>query len=139
VAWGSVAPLPLWSQNREHVVLMLRIQCQGGGYWAMLDEKEMDKIIEEGRSVCHPSGGDFRSPRTSFGKKNTWNFFWVCMIARVLFYQCSPYLKHLFQISSPHGKLRPHILPLIFPHMVPQQCSRGTKKRLSQKKSITIM
>ena len=31
VAWGSVAPLPLWSQNREHVVLMLRIQCQGGG------------------------------------------------------------------------------------------------------------
>ena len=31
VAWGSVAPLPLWSQNHEHVVLMLRIQCQGGG------------------------------------------------------------------------------------------------------------
>ena len=35
----------------------------------MLAEKEMDKIAEEGRSVCHPSGGDFRSPRTSFGKK----------------------------------------------------------------------
>jgi hypothetical protein len=69
VAWGNVAPLPLWSQNCEHVVLMLRIQCQGGGYWAMLAEKEMDKIAEEGRSVCHPSGGDFRSPRTSFGKK----------------------------------------------------------------------
>jgi len=31
VAWGSVAPLPVWSQNHEHVVLMLRIQCQGEG------------------------------------------------------------------------------------------------------------
>jgi hypothetical protein len=36
----------------------------------MLDEMEMDKIVEEGRSVCHPPGGDFRSPRTSFGKKH---------------------------------------------------------------------
>jgi hypothetical protein len=45
----------------------------------------------EGRSVCHLSGCDFKSPSTSFGrKKNTWNFFWVCTIARVLFYQCSP-------------------------------------------------
>jgi hypothetical protein len=35
----------------------------------VLDEKEMDNIVKEGRSVCHPSGGDFRSPRTSFGKK----------------------------------------------------------------------
>ncbi len=22
----------------------------------MLDEKKMDKIVEEGRSICHPSG-----------------------------------------------------------------------------------
>jgi hypothetical protein len=41
----------------------------------MLDEKEMDKIVEEGRSICHPSGGDFRSPVTSFEKKTRGTFF----------------------------------------------------------------
>ena len=32
VARGSVAPVRLWSQNREHAVLMSRIQCQGGRF-----------------------------------------------------------------------------------------------------------
>jgi hypothetical protein len=55
----------------------------------ILDEKEIDKIGEEGRSVCHPSVSDFRSPRTSFGKKHV-ELFFVRTIARVLFYECSP-------------------------------------------------
>jgi hypothetical protein len=33
VAWGSVAPLPLWSQNREPDIRMTRIQRQGGRFW----------------------------------------------------------------------------------------------------------
>jgi hypothetical protein len=39
----------------------------------MLDEKEMDKIVGGGEKLekrLPPVGGDFRSPRTSFGKKN---------------------------------------------------------------------
>jgi hypothetical protein len=73
VAWGSVAPLPLWSQNREPDVRMTRIQRQGGRF---LDEVEVDKIGEEGRSVCHLSGSGFGSPSTSFGEKTRGTFFW---------------------------------------------------------------
>jgi len=39
----------------------------------MLDEKEMDKIVrrgEDGRNVCHPSGGDFRSREPVLEKKH---------------------------------------------------------------------
>jgi hypothetical protein len=35
----------------------------------MLEEKEIDKIGHEGRSVCHPSGSDFRSRAPVLGKK----------------------------------------------------------------------
>jgi hypothetical protein len=41
----------------------------------ILDKKEIDIIGEEGRSVCHPSVSDFRSLRTSFGKKTRGTFF----------------------------------------------------------------
>ena len=33
------------------------------------------QICEEGRGVCHPSGSDFRSLRTSFGEKTRGTFF----------------------------------------------------------------
>jgi len=56
----------------------------------MLEEKEIDKIGQEGRSVCHPSGSYFRSPSTSFGEKHV-ELFFVLYVARVVFYQCSPY------------------------------------------------
>ena len=60
----------------------------------MLDEKEMDKIVGGGEKLekhLPPVGGLFQVPANQFWGKNTWNFFWVCTIARVLFYQCSPY------------------------------------------------
>jgi len=41
----------------------------------ILGEMETDKIGEEGRSVCHPSGSGFGSPSTSFGKKTRGTFF----------------------------------------------------------------
>jgi hypothetical protein len=42
---------------------------------SIFDEKDVDKIGEEGRSVCHLSGCDFMSPSTSFGKKTRGTFF----------------------------------------------------------------
>jgi len=42
---------------------------------SILEEKEINKIGDEGRNVCHLSGSDFRSPRTSFGKKHVELFF----------------------------------------------------------------
>jgi hypothetical protein len=41
----------------------------------MLEEKEIDKIGQEGRSVCHPSGSCFRSPSYGFGGKTLGTFF----------------------------------------------------------------
>jgi len=38
-------------------------------------EKLLDKIGEEGRSVCHLSGSGFWSPSTSFGEKTRGTFF----------------------------------------------------------------
>ncbi len=73
---------------------------------SIFDEKEVDKIGEEGRSICHPSGCDFRTPSTRFGKKNTWNFFGVCTIAIVLFYQCSPYCREVGEVDPPFFPLR---------------------------------
>jgi hypothetical protein len=37
---------------------------------SIFDEKDVDKIGEEGRSVCHLSGCDFMSPSTVLGKKH---------------------------------------------------------------------
>jgi hypothetical protein len=34
-----------------------------------VEEKEIDKIGHEGRSVCHPLGSCFRSPSYGFGEK----------------------------------------------------------------------
>jgi hypothetical protein len=56
----------------------------------MLEEKEINKIGQEGRSVCHPSGSCFRSPSYGFGEKHV-ELVLFCTIARVLFYECSPY------------------------------------------------
>jgi hypothetical protein len=42
---------------------------------SIFDEKEVDKIGEEGRSVCHPSGSGFGSVSTRFGKKTRGTFF----------------------------------------------------------------
>jgi hypothetical protein len=55
----------------------------------MLEEKEIDKIGQEGRRVCHLSGSCFRSPSYGFGEKTRGTFLF-CTIARVLFYECSP-------------------------------------------------
>jgi hypothetical protein len=56
----------------------------------MLEEKEIDKIGQEGRSVCHPLGSCFRSPSYGFGEKTRGTFFVLYDIARVLFYEYSP-------------------------------------------------
>ncbi len=53
-------------------------------------EMLFDKIGMEGRSVCHLSGSGFWSPSTSFGEKTRGTIF-VLYVARVVFYQCSPY------------------------------------------------
>jgi hypothetical protein len=59
----------------------------------MLDEKEMDKIVGGGEKLekcLPPVGGLFQVPANQFWGKNTWNFVWVCTIARVLFISAAP-------------------------------------------------
>ena len=56
-------------------VRMTRIQYQRGSILGVLEEKEIDKIGQEGRSVCHPSGSCFRSPSYGFGGKTHGTFF----------------------------------------------------------------
>jgi hypothetical protein len=81
----------------------------------MLDEKEMDKIVGGGEELekrLPPVGGLFQVPANQFWGKNTWNFFRVCTIARVLFYQCSPY-HHKHQPSGPPHRFL-HGFPFYF-------------------------
>jgi hypothetical protein len=41
----------------------------------MIEEKEINKIGQEGRSICHLSGSYFRSPSYGFGEKTRGIFF----------------------------------------------------------------
>ena len=73
---GKVAPLPLWSQNREPVVLMLHVQCQGGGdigrCWM---RRRWKKLLRRGEASA-TRRGVISGPREPILEKNTWNFFW---------------------------------------------------------------
>jgi hypothetical protein len=87
VAPGSVAPLPLWSQNRKPDVRMTSIQRQGGRFWMKWRSTKSVRMGEASATYR----GVVSGPRAPvFGKKHV-ELFLVCTVARVLFYQCSPY------------------------------------------------
>jgi hypothetical protein len=65
----------------------------------MLEEKEINKIGQEGRSICHPSGSCFRSPSYGFGEITHGFFF--CTIAEYFFMSAAPNGN-----STPMGFLR---------------------------------
>jgi hypothetical protein len=72
VAWGSVAPLPLWSQNREHAVQMSRIQCQGG---SILGGRRPTKLAMRGEASATRRGVISGSRAPVLEKKHAELFF----------------------------------------------------------------
>ncbi len=56
-------------------------------------KREGDQQNRSGEEKRLPPVGElFQVPKLWFWGKNTWNFFLFFTIARVLFYECSPYL-----------------------------------------------
>ncbi len=85
VARGSVAPVPLWSQNWARDVLMTSVRCQGGQFPMRM--KPTESAI--GGSIC-TRRGDFLGPRSPIFEKKHVELTLLYFQAR-FFYECSPY------------------------------------------------
>ena len=67
VAWRSVAPLPLWSQNREHDVVMSSNKCQGGRF---LMRRRLTKSARRGEASATRRGVILGLRAPVLGKKH---------------------------------------------------------------------
>ena len=72
VAPGSVAPLPLWSQNRKPDVRMTSIQRQGGRFWM---KWRLTKLARRGEASATCWGVVSGPQAPIFGKKHVELFF----------------------------------------------------------------
>jgi len=113
-------PLSAWGPTRRHNSTGLA-KLWGG--WPIEQEKYISMELRPNTIMCAFFSIQIRRGVKKFRLQAPWSQNW-CLV--------------LFQISSPRGKLRPHILPHVN-MTTPRRYSRGTKSVSEKKISITTM